>query len=172
MFWCLFLIPILFLCFLSVNDVTVTFIKDKDTKLYLTLFKKKINLIKKRKNKNNSAASQKSKKKPPTLKLIKLILKNLDKCEVEIKKIALPLSTDNSPIKNFLLPYRLSIPVYTTISYLESKTKSFKISNDAFRFNDSSDVFCLDINLRIKLFYVLLILFDYLILSSKAKIKR
>ena len=149
-----------------IKKITITFIKENDTKLFLTLFNKNINLINFKKNK---APPKKKKNHFSVFKLIGLFFKWLRKCEIKINKIQLPQNFDTFSTNTPLKPYEIYSIVFAFVVYLKKRSKDLIITNHSFVIDSSHKNLCLDISVKIRLFHLLLFLFDLLLLLIKKR---
>lgn len=161
------LIPII--TFILTISVKFNFSKDTDTKLYIHFFGKEINLLP---TKRKSSERKEKKNNLTFSERINPIAKRLKHIEIYVNKISVPISDKEFSVSSFLFPYELNAFIFSIITFVQSAVKKFEASNDAFHAGTSNSKFCLDINIKIKLFYVLLILVEYLLLSKKSKRKR
>ncbi len=155
--------------FLLTRESALNIKKNDTLEFRLAVFGLNIRFGKNKKSEN--AKRTKRKERPDYLKLLSKITKRLSKSKITISKVTLPSKAEEFTPSAFLLPYGKYAAIFAVISFIDSKVKKLEIQEGAICVSRSISDFCLDITIKIKLFYMLLFLFDYFSLSIKKRKK-
>ena len=164
-----FIILSLLIVLLLICDIELHVRKQDTFELTVTVFHHNITF--KKRQRTTHQGSEKKKKKISYFKIFPKILKRLRKGELLISRITLPSTNQDFSVESFLGAYRIYAVLNASLSFISSNVKSLEISNDAISISKEESKFCLDITLKIKLFYLLLALSDYLLFSVRERIK-
>ena len=170
----IFFVLTILLCFILTRDVTFVFIKEDDIKIYLRIFNKNINLIKKKKS-SHRLEKTKGKKQIPYLKLIKTITKLLKSSKVFIKSIVIPIKNEFDS-DSFLSSYKALAIVYSLVAFISSQIENTSLGDNFVSFSSVKNSICFDITIESGLFHVLLavsvLFFHYFRMPKNRKRKR
>ena len=115
---------------------------------------------------------QKSKsiKKLPYFKLFPSIIKKLSKSKITIRKINFPVNSNDVSQNSFFELYKANAALYTLLSYISIHVDELHVCHDSICY-DSRLPFCLDFSIKFKLYYIIPLLWDGLILYKKTRKK-
>ena len=155
--------------FLLTRDIKFNIKKKEKIEFCLTVLRHTFNFRKK--EKNTSADTTNRKSISPYLKTLFKNKKRLRKARITISEIALPYKVNDFSVDSFLLPYKEFALISGIVSFLEAQFEGVEIKEGAVSVATAKNSFCLDITIKIKLFYALLFLSDSFVLSIKERKK-